>query len=183
MNLQNGGSLDVVCSSERKKSGSTLRPHQHPGRGKAVGGHRAPSLCPSEAAQPRLGYKHCSASSLSRDWPCLTIGTVKSHKRKWSNSSLTNGRGRTQVSETVVTELRSLTNGTVKSHNGTVKSHKRNLLISQTVVARRPGEVSQTVVSELRSLTNGSVRTQVSETEVTNCEVSQTNSSLSVKEV
>ena len=53
MNLQNGGSLDVVCSSERKKSGSTLRPHQHPGRGKAVGGHRAPSLCPSEAAKPQ----------------------------------------------------------------------------------------------------------------------------------
>ena len=81
MNLQNGGSLDVVCSSERKKSGSTLRPHQHPGRGKAVGGHRAPSLCPSEAAEPRrLGYKH-SFISLSRGWPRLRNGTVKSHKR------------------------------------------------------------------------------------------------------
>jgi hypothetical protein len=79
MNLQNGGSLDVVCSSERNKSGSTLRPHQHPGRGKAVGGHRAPSLCPSEAAEPRrLGYKH-NFISLSR--LATSLATVKSHKR------------------------------------------------------------------------------------------------------
>jgi hypothetical protein len=79
MNLQNGGSLDVVSSSERKKSGSTLRPHQHPGRGKAVGGHRAPSLCPSEAAEPRrLGYKH-NFISLSR--LATSLATVKSHKR------------------------------------------------------------------------------------------------------
>jgi hypothetical protein len=133
MNLQNGGSLDVVCSSERKKSGSTLRPHQHPGRGKAVGGHRAPSLCPSEAAQPRLGYKHCFISlsrlavshNRNREVSQTEVVELKSHKRKWLNSSLTNGSGRTQVSETVVTELRSLT-------NGTVKSHKRYHEVSQT---------------------------------------------------
>jgi len=137
MNLQNGGSLDVVCSSERKKSGSTLRPHQHPGRGKAVGGHRAPSLCPSEAAQPRLGYKHCFISlsrlavshNRNREVSQTEVVELKSHKRKWSNelkshkrkwsnssltngsgptnSSLTNGSGRTQVSQTVVVELKS----------------------------------------------------------------------------
>ena len=94
MYSQKGGSLDVVCSSERKKSGSTLRPHQHPGRGKAVGGHGAPSLCPSEAAKPRLGYKHSFISlsrlAVSHNWNCevsqlelqsLTNGTAKSHKR------------------------------------------------------------------------------------------------------
>ena len=114
MNLQNGGSLDVVCSSERKKSGSTLRHHQHPGRGKAVGGHRAPSLCPSEAAKPRLGYKH-SFISLSRlavyhnqnrevsqlELRSLTMGTAKSHIWNCEVSQL---------------ELQSLTNGTAKSH-------------------------------------------------------------------
>jgi hypothetical protein len=91
MNLQNGGSLDVVCSSERKKSGSTLRPHQHPGRGKAVGGHRAPSLCPSEAAQPRLGYKHCFIS-LSR----LAV----SHNRNCEVSQTEPGTGNYEVSQT-----------------------------------------------------------------------------------
>jgi hypothetical protein len=58
--------------------------------------------------------------------------------------------------------------------------------VSQTVIAKvsqtKPElenrELSQTVVVELRSLRIGSVRTQVSEKEVTNCEVSQTNSSL-----
>jgi hypothetical protein len=148
MNLQNGGSLDVVCSSERKKSGSTLRPHQHPGRGKAVGGHRAPSLCPSEAAQPRLGYKHCFISlsrlavshnrnrevsqtevvelkSHKRKWS----NELKSHKRKWSNSSLTNGSGPTNSS---------LTNGSGRTQ------------VSQTEVVERT-QVSQTEVVELKS--------------------------------
>ena len=72
-----------------------------------------------------------------------------------------------------------------KSHKRSPKSHKLNREledreVSQTVprVFRNClPEVSQTVVVELRSLTNGSVRTQVSQTEVTNCEVSQTNSS------
>jgi hypothetical protein len=78
------------------------------------------------------------------------------------NSDLTNGSGRSQVSQTVVAD------GTQVSQTVVVdlKSHKR--------------EVSQTVVTELRSLTNGSVRTQVSQTEVMNCEVSQTNSSPSM---
>ena len=106
MNLQNGGSLDVVCSSERKKSGSTLRPHQHPGRGKAVGGHGAPSLCPSEAAKPRLGYKLSFVSlEIGRvsqlELRSLTMGTAKSHIWNCEVSQL---------------ELRSLTMGTAKSH-------------------------------------------------------------------
>ena len=159
MNLQNGGSLDVVCSSERKKSGSTLRPHQHPGRGKAVGGHRAPSLCPSEAAQPRLGYKHCFISlsrlavshNRNREVSQTEVVELKSHKRKWSNelkshkrkwsnssltngsgptnSSLTNGSGRTQVSQTVVVELKSQK----RYSDRTAKSHKRYREVSQTV--------------------------------------------------
>ena len=112
MYSQKGGSLDVVCSSERKKSGSTLRHHQHPGRGKAVGGHRAPSLCPSEAAKPR----EVSEALLHLS---LEIGRVSQSELR----SLTNGTGNW--------ELRSLTNGTVKSHKrnrelGTAKSHKRN---------------------------------------------------------
>jgi hypothetical protein len=49
-------------------------------------------------------------------------------------------------------------------------SHKQNRELENR-------EVSQMVVVELRSLRIGSVRTQVSEKEVTNCEVSQTNSS------
>ena len=130
MNLQNGGSLDVVCSSERKKSGSTLRPHQHPGRGKAVGGHRAPSLCPSEAAKPRLGYKH-SFISLSR----LAV----SHNQNREVSQL---------------ELRSLTMGTAKSHNGNREVSQtvvaKGTQVSQTVVAKGT-QVSQTVVVELKS--------------------------------
>ena len=130
MNLQNGGSLDVVCSSERKKSGSTLRPHQHPGRGKAVGGHGAPSLCPSEAAKPRLGYKH-SFISLSR----LAV----SHNQNREVSQL---------------ELRSLTMGTAKSHNGNREVSQtvvaKGTQVSQTVVAKGT-QVSQTVVVELKS--------------------------------
>ena len=130
MNLQNGGSLDVVCSSERKKSGSTLRHHQHPGRGKAVGGHRAPSLCPSEAAKPRLGYKH-SFISLSR----LAV----SHNQNREVSQL---------------ELRSLTMGTAKSHNGNREVSQtvvaKGTQVSQTVVAKGT-QVSQTVVVELKS--------------------------------
>jgi len=80
------------------------------------------------------------------------------------NSDLTNGSGRSQVSQTVVADGTQVSQTVVLVVD--LKSHKR--------------EVSQTVVTELRSLTNGSVRTQVSQTEVMNCEVSQTNSSLLV---
>jgi hypothetical protein len=139
MNLQNGGSLDVVCSSERKKSGSTLRHHQHPGRGKAVGGHRAPSLCPSEAAKPRLGYKH-SFISLSR----LAVSHNQNRESKSHNWNC-------EVSQW---ELRSLTMGTAKSHNENCEVSQsvvaKGTQVSQTVVAKGT-QVSQTVVVELKS--------------------------------
>ena len=169
MNLQNGGSLDVVCSSERKKSGSTLRHHQHPGRGKAVGGHRAPSLCPSEAAKPRLGYKH-SFISLSRlavshnqnrevsqlELRSLTMGTAKSHNgnrevSQWELRSLTIGSGQRNSSLTNGSGQRnsSLTNGSGRTKvSQTVVA--KGTQVSQTVVAKGT-QVSQTVVVELKS--------------------------------
>ena len=169
MNLQNGGSLDVVCSSERKKSGSTLRHHQHPGRGKAVGGHRAPSLCPSEAAKPRLGYKH-SFISLSRlavshnqnrevsqlELRSLTMGTAKSHNgnrevSQWELRSLTIGSGQRNSSLTNGSGQRnsSLTNGSGRTKvSQTVVA--KGTQVSQTVVAKGT-QVSQMVVVELKS--------------------------------
>ena len=61
-----------------------------------------------------------------------------------------------------------------------MKSHKRYREVSHRAVLQtelsNPG--TRSLTNGRRSLTNGSVRTQVSQTEVTNCEVSQTNSSL-----